>query len=73
MNKFYVELELKPRYKIHGTHRPATRFEPAEEPDIELLGVYLGETNVSGYLSSDEMGLAMDWCLEKALAEEVMK
>jgi len=64
MNKFYLELEVQPHYHIYGEHRPATRDDPAEEPEIDLYKVTIGDIDISSQLSKEEWGLAMDWCLE---------
>jgi len=66
MNKCYLELEVQPHYHIYGEHRPATRDDPAEEPEIDLYKVTIGDIDISSQLSKDEKGLAMDWCIEDA-------
>ncbi len=57
---FGSQQDLDVHYVIRGSHRAATRFEPAESPELEMLSVKLGEIDLLPEMDSEATAFIQD-------------
>lgn len=53
--EIYLELKLSIEYEVTGKHMAATRRDPAEEPELEVTSVKLGNTEIMHELPESEV------------------
>ena len=57
-----LDVPLTCTYSLTGRHVPATRFDPAEEPWLEITSVKLGTTEIMHELAAGEIAILEDEC-----------
>lgn len=69
----YLELLFDVEYEVTGKYIPATRDDPAEYPEITIISVMLGNTDVTVELESKVMDVLQVDCeadaIDKGLVE----
>ena len=56
----FLELPLQVEYSVSGDYRPATQIDPAEEPELELTSVKLGNTEIMHELPEKDLANLRD-------------
>jgi hypothetical protein len=69
--RYQEAIEVEIHFSISGQHRPATRWEPAEEPELEIHSVLAHGLDISGLLDSAGLSEALvEVCWGHAELEE---
>ena len=51
----YKGVDLWVKFNVIGVYFPATQYEPAEEPEIEITGILVEDTDISDLLSDEQI------------------
>lgn len=61
----YQGVDILVTLEITGKHLPATLLDPEEFPDVEVIKVYAGDTDIVGIFYDVQLEEIRTLCLEK--------
>ena len=69
----YLSLPLNVEYEVSGKYMTATQQDPAEGPELEILSVKFGDTEILHELGADDRRILEDECWEAGIDDFVIK